>query len=362
MILIDRLLIIGDEGMRLVAVKDLKGNEIIGENIIRDNGVVLLNKGTRFRLSFAEKLLQYKIEMIYIEDKLSEGIIPMPVIEPEQKKQLIEDFRCEFDKVLKNKIVKLEPIYKIADGIVEALVAKQAIYDLINVRTNAYNTYEHSIEVTILVYMMCKKLMIPVNQTRDIVVGSLLHDIGMIFVPKEILEKTTKLTEEERKTIQNHSEMGYCMIKDDNTISALAKLIVLCHHEREDGSGYPLGKGEDLHIGAKIVAACDIFVAITSERCYREGLSLNEAIILLRKEKLNEKVEKTLESMLNFYPVGSAVLLSNNAIAIVEKNYSEDLNRPSVRVVMESGMMLDNYYKINLLEEKSVSIVKIVNI
>ena len=130
--------------------------------------------------------------------------------------------------------------------------------------------------------------MIPVNQTRDIVVGSLLHDIGMIFIPKEILEKTTKLTEEERKTIQNHSEMGYCMIKDDNTISALAKLIVLCHHEREDGSGYPLGKGEDLHIGAKIVAACDVFVAITSERCYREGLSLNEAIILLRKEKLNE--------------------------------------------------------------------------
>lgn len=348
--------------LRLVAIKDLKGNEILGESIIRDNGVVLLNKGTRFRLAFVEKLQQYKVEAVYIEDKLSEGIVPTPAIEPEQKSQMIEEFRSEFNKIMSSKKVKLDPICKIADSIVEALITKDAVYDLINVRTNAYDIYEHSIEVTILVYMMCKKLMVPVNQTRDIIIGSLLHDIGMILVPKEILNKKTKLSEIERKVIENHTELGYKMIKDDNSISALAKLVVLCHHEREDGSGYPLGRGEDLHIGAKIVAACDIFVAITSERCYREGVGLNEAVIMLRKEKLNEKVEKTLETMLNFYSVGTAVLLSNQAVGIVEKNYSDNLDRPVVRVVMENGHELSNYYRVDLSKELGLEIIKVISI
>lgn len=347
--------------MRLVEVKNLKGNEIIGEDIIRDNGVVLLNRGTRYRTVFTEKLLQYRIERIYIEDKLSEGIIPKPIIEPEQKEQLINDFRGEFDKILTSKVVKLEPIKKIADGIAGALVDKDAVYDLINVRTNAYNIYEHSIEVTILVYMMCKKLLIPVNQTKEIVIGSLLHDIGMILVPKEILEKPTRLSIQEGKIIERHTEWGYQMIKDNQSIGPLAKLVVLCHHEREDGSGYPLGKGEDLHIGAKIVAACDVFIAITSERCYRQGVGINEAVIMLRKENLNEKVEKTLESMLNFYPVGSTVLLSNNAVALVEKNYSENLDRPVVRVIEENGTELANYYRLDLMQEQSIHIVEIVN-
>lgn len=347
--------------MRIVSVRDLKGNEIIGENIIRENGVVLLNRGTRFRLSFTEKLLQYNIEYIYIEDKMSEGIEPKFIIEPEQKQQLIEDFRNEFNKILSSKKVKLAPIYKIADSIVETLVSKETVYDLINVRTNAYDTYEHCIEVTILVYMMCKKLQIPVNQTKEIVIGSLLHDIGMIFVPKEILNKNGKLSEMERKIVQNHTELGYKMIKDDESIEILAKLIVLCHHEREDGSGYPLGRGEDLHIGAKIVAACDVFVAITSERCYRHGLPLNEAVILLRKEKLNEKVERTLESLLNFYPLGTAVLLSDQTIGIVENNHSDDLERPVVRVVKKDNIELEKYYKVDLKERDDLSIVSVLH-
>ena len=346
--------------MHLVAVKDLKGNEIIGEDIIRDNGVILLNKGTRYRTSFSEKLLQYKIDRIYVDDKISEGIKPTkPLIIPEQKAQIVNDFSNEFEKIVMSKKVRIEPIQKIANSLVELLSRKEAVYDLINIKTNAQDIYEHTIEVTIMVYMLCKRLKLEEEQINTIVIGSLLRDIGMIFVPKEILEKKTKRSPGEQKIMQDHAEQGYKLIKDDEEIEPLAKIIVLCHHEREDGSGYPLGKKEDLPLGAKIVAACDAFVEINSGQTYKEDLELNEVVILLRKERLNDKVERALEAMLNFYPVGTAVLLSNKTVGIVEKNYKDNLERPVVRIVIEYGRVLTNYYKVDLSQSKDIFIERI---
>lgn len=353
--------------MRLVPVDKLKGNEIIAENIVRENGVTLLNKGTRYRESFKDKLLQYNIESLYIEDKVSEGIEPTPTVTREVKNELLGDFSKEISKLKSTNMINAEcmvdvsNIIKIGDQIIEILSGKDAIYDLMNVRTNAYNIYESSIEVSIIAYMVCLKLGVPAKLIREIVVGSLLHDIGMILVPKEILNSKGKLSENDVRVVRSHTEMGYKMVKDNPTLSALSKLIVLCHHEREDGSGYPLRKGSDLHLGAKIVACCDMFIAITSERCYREGVSLNQAVIMLRKESLDDKVRTALESILNFYPVGSLVLLSDNSIGLVEKNYSHDLQRPQVRIIKKDGVMLSSFVRVDLLSRPDLRILKTIH-
>ena len=344
--------------MRLVAVDCLIGGELIARDIIRENGVVLLKKNTIYKQSFKQKLLDYNISSIYIEDSISEGIEPVELITQEKRILISQDLKEEVSKIKTGGKINAEGTHYIAEGIIENINHQNLVYDVVNIKTNDESTYDHSIGVTLLAYIVCRKLNLPLPQIKDILVGSLLHDIGKLFIPKEILTKESKLTEHEFQIIKQHPTIGYNLIKDDATISAISKVTVLCHHEREDGSGYPLGKGADVHIGAKITACCDVFDATTTERCYRKAMHINEAIVTLHKEKLNPVIRTALESILNFYPVGAAVLLSNGSVGIVEKNYAHDLISPIVRVVFNKAGSSQTFERLDLSKNKDISIIQ----
>ncbi len=342
--------------MRLVEVDKLRGNEIIAKDIVRKGGVVLLKSQTLYRLSYKEKLQEYNISYVYIDDELSQGIEPISLIDENKKKALTNDFKNAITKNQNDIRVNIKDIQNIVDSLLGEIMGKTMIYDIMNIKRNDEDTYDHSLGVAILSLILSVKMGLKMDQIRDIVTGCLLHDIGKLFIPKEILEKKEKLSPNEVEVIKQHPQIGYSMIKDNPTLSAIVKVIVLCHHEREDGSGYPLKKAEDLHIGAKIVACCDVFNAIISDRPYRPGVPMNEAVLLLRKERLNIQVRETLESILNFYPVGTAVLLNNRLIGIVEKNFMEDLGRPMLRIVIEGENYLEMPYRYELIKHPEAKI------
>ncbi|MDF2612897.1 MAG: hypothetical protein K0S71_683 [Clostridia bacterium] len=342
--------------MRIVDVEHLCGGELIGKDIICKNGTTLLKSGTKYRTSFKEKLLEFNIFFVYIEDELSQGIEPQTLICNARKSELMNEFSKEVDKLKANITIDTGSINKIVSSLIDEISGQDIMYDIMDIKRNDADVYEHSIGVTIIALILCKRMKLSTDLTRDILIGALLHDIGKILIPKEILEKTDKLTPEEFETIKEHAKLGYNIIKDNPNVSAITKVIVLCHHEREDGSGYPLGKGEDLHIGAKIVACCDVFNALTSARAYRQGMELNEVVLMLRKEKLNMEIRTMLESVLAFYPIGTSVLLSNGTIGIVEKNYQGNLKRPLVRIVKDGDYFLESPYKLDLSQEQKLFI------
>ncbi len=342
--------------MRIVDVDDLQGGEIIAKDIVCKNGTVLLRKDSKYRPSFREKLLELQVLFVYIDDELSEGIEPQVLLSNEKKSMMLSEFSTEIDKLKSQTTFEVQTIYSIVSSLVEEISGKDVMYDIMDIRRNDSDVYEHSLGVAIIAYILCKKMNLNSVLTKDILVGALLHDIGKILIPKEILNKPSKLDEKEYQIIKQHPMLGYNIIKDDPNISAITKVVVLCHHEREDGSGYPLGKGEDLHIGAKIIGCCDAFNALTSSRPYRQGMELNEVVLLLRKEKLNIEVRNTLESVLAFYPIGTTVMLSNGAIGIVEKNYQGNLKKPLVRIVKDGGTLLTSPYKIDLSQEQKLFI------
>ena len=342
--------------MRIVDIEHLRGGEIIGKDIVYNNGRPLLRSQTTYRTSFKEKLLELDINYIYIEDELSQGIEPSILLSTQKKTALLMDFSSEVDKLKSNTTIEVRNIKKIVSDLTEEINGKDIMYDIMDIKRNDMDVYEHSLGVAIIALILCKKMNLTSDLTKDIVVGALLHDIGKILIPKTILEKTEKLDQKEYEIIKEHPKMGYNIIKDNASVSAISKVIVLCHHEREDGSGYPLGKGEDLHIGAKIVACCDVFNALTSSRPYRQGMELNEVVLLLRKERLNLEVRNMLESILAFYPIGTNVLLNNGTIGIVEKNYQGNLKRPLVRIVKEGNHFLDSPYKVDLAQNEKLFI------
>ncbi|MCP1159488.1 HD-GYP domain-containing protein [Bacillus infantis] len=144
-------------------------------------------------------------------------------------------------------------------------------------------TSSHAVCVSMIAGMIGRWLGIGGALMEDLLLGSILHDIGKIKIPDEILSKPGKLTLSEYEEMKLHSVYGYEMVRDLDAVSPKAALIVLQHHEREDGRGYPLGlKGREIEHLAKITAIADVFHAMSSARIYHEALPFYQ---VMRKMK-----------------------------------------------------------------------------
>lgn len=340
--------------MRLVPTKKLKDGDIIARDIISYDGGFLLREDTRFREVFKQKLLERNIFEVYIDDEVSKGIAPVEVIAPQVRKKITQDIEKEFEKLKLNLEVDMECLKEVSTLLIQEINHKEMICELQDLKVNDEYTYEHCIAVAILTTIVCNKLGLNIYLKEHIVLGALIHDIGKIILPKNILNKAGSLTDEEYTLIKTHTEIGYRMIKERAEFNAVTKLAVLCHHEREDGSGYPLRKGSDLHIGAKIVGACDLYHALISDRCYRQGLPINEVFTIAQTEPINPQIREIIEKSFAYYPVGSIVKLSTGQVAIVEKNFARDIKRPLVRVIDRSNKQ--SGYRINLQDEPNINI------
>ncbi len=145
-------------------------------------------------------------------------------------------------------------------------------------------TKDHSSSVSRYSVALAKAINLPENEVERIKLGSLLHDIGKIGIPEDVLRKPDKLTDEEFKTIQQHPTIGVQKILEPNPLLHDLIPIVKYHHEQWNGKGYPCGlKGEEIPLAARIVAIADTYHALISDRPYRKGLSVEKACSILEE-------------------------------------------------------------------------------
>lgn len=143
----------------------------------------------------------------------------------------------------------------------------------------------HSIRTALLAMGIAKELGLKQTEITEVGVGALLHDIGKLFLPREILDKPCKLSELEFDVIKTHSEIGFQVLRNENWLPEACIEIVHNHHERLDGSGYPNHLfGDEIHRYERIVGVADVFDAMTSKRNYREALSYKLAFEEIKKE------------------------------------------------------------------------------
>ena len=146
-------------------------------------------------------------------------------------------------------------------------------------------TGSHSRSVVVLAHQVGEALGLDEAQLRDIEFGALLHDVGKIAVPNEIINKPGRLTDEEMEVMRTHTVEGEGMLNRIGGVLEQAGVVVRTHHERWDGTGYPDGlAGEEIPIGARVISACDAFNAMTTDRPYRKAMPVEAAVAELRNE------------------------------------------------------------------------------
>lgn len=197
-------------------------------------------------------------------------------------------------------------------------------------------TYKHCLRVAMLATSVAYQLDLSKNDTKDVIISALLHDIGKSGIDHDIIIKPSKLTDAEFAEIKRHPFMGYNVLKNSgNAFNANVMSGVLFHHEKYDGSGYPTGlKGRDIPLIARILAVCDVFDALTSNRPYRKPWSVAESeeyILGSCGTHFDFDVTSAFMRAFNPYPVGTMVSLSNGRHGVVIQT-NQTVLRPVIRI------------------------------
>ncbi|WP_210395786.1 HD-GYP domain-containing protein [Motiliproteus sediminis] len=213
-----------------------------------------------------------------------------------------------------------------------------ALMALGRIRSVDHYTFEHSINVCTLMVAFAHYLGLHPETIRSIGTGAMLHDIGKVTIADQILNKPGKLTEEEFRIMQGHVASGQQLLRECE-VEPTALAVVAEHHERFDGSGYPLGlKGEQISHYGHMAAIVDVYDALTSDRCYHDAIA---PTAVLRKiydwsqHQFHPQLAQQFIRFVGVYPAGSVVELASGHLALVLERSDDRLN-PRVRIFYDT--------------------------
>ncbi len=201
-------------------------------------------------------------------------------------------------------------------------------------------TFQHCVNVCALMVSFAHGLGLEAASVEEAGLGGLLHDVGKMRVPPEVLNKPGRLTEAEFTTMQSHAALSRELLENTPGISETVIRIASEHHEKLDGCGYPNGlSGDQISRPGRMAAIVDVYDALTSNRVYHKGMEPPEALKKLLEwsgPHLDGDLVQQFIRILGIYPVGSLVRLSSGRLAVVVEQ-GEDLLRPTVRVIFDTG-------------------------
>jgi HD-GYP domain-containing protein (c-di-GMP phosphodiesterase class II) len=278
----------------------------------------------------------------------------------------------EYEKVVQTIGESLEPDREKIDGIVAQLLEriKENRNEMIQLILMGGRTERKisasAVNVTILSAIMGTVLKFTSHRLIQLTTAAFLHDVGMLKVPKEILGKKEKLTPEELNQIRTHPIHSYRMISKELKYPEDIGIVVLQHHERWDGQGYPRHlKGEDINISSRIISVADAYIAMINERPYRNsmiGYNAMKGVLNDNGRHFDPKILKAFLESMGIYPIGSIVQLNNSAIGRVVEIHPEAPLRPVIELIIdEYSNSLTEREVINLLTKKNLFIVKAVD-
>lgn len=202
-------------------------------------------------------------------------------------------------------------------------------------------TYTHSVNVAVLGIAIARRLGSSADEMNKIGVGGLLHDIGKMRIPDNILNKPGKLTPEEYEIMKLHTIYGCESLDKYDKISKSIYPAVRHHHEKSDGSGYPDGLQESsIPKIAKVIAIADVYDAITSERIYHKGMVPSDALKIIFSwsgKHFNDALVKFFISIMGIYPAGTLVMLDTHELAVILEPNKNDPVRPKVLLVTDTS-------------------------
>ncbi|MBR0597506.1 HD-GYP domain-containing protein [Sinanaerobacter chloroacetimidivorans] len=350
--------------MRFVPTYCLREGMILGDNLYSNSGDLMLSCGTVLTGEYVKSIERLQYNGVYIDDDISKDIPIITVINDSVRAQTVKGIKdifihCEKgNKNVKNdfKSAKLQ-IENIVD---EIFKNRNLMVNMIDMKVFDDYTYYHSVNVAVLSIVLGVALDMDRDELCNLGFAALLHDIGKVFINKDILNKKGQLTHTEFEEIKTHSLLGCNHIKKGYGVSNAAYMGILDHHEKYEGGGYPNNlQGERISWYGRIIAVADVYDALTSDRPYRKSLLPSDAMEYIMASTMtlfDPRVVEVFVKKIAPYPIGTCVRLSNGLTGIVVENYEDLCMRPRVRIFMDKEQQDIDPYEIELADYQSLNI------
>lgn len=339
--------------MRSILIENLTPGMLLSAEVTAgEHEVKLLERGTRLTSSYINKIKSWGISSLCVgngKERIGKRAIEIKRTRvdffknyTETMNRVIEAFR----HIQKFKEVPILELRELADHkiilLAETIGAIDYLYEM---QRHSEHTFQHSLNVAIITGILGKWCNYQGKELKNLILAGLLHDIGKLAVSLSVLDKPGKLTSEEFEAIKRHSGEGYQLIQGLEQIPNSVKLGILQHHERLDGSGYPIGlHGDEIHHDAKIIAIADIYEAMTSDRVYRRRVTPFEALDTIANQMfsgLEPGICLTFLNNIRDSLIGSNVVLSTGQIAKIVAFNIRHKHCTKPIVCMHNGKMVD---------------------
>lgn len=371
--------------MKKVKVKSLKGNEILALPIVTDGGTVLIHADVELKPELINRAIRLGIKSLYIKD------YPEEVINKENYNHIVISSEDDYDdvynegqdvsdsecadvknekkteynnKYIENHIYKVEEtainsrtiiknvlekhIYRHnsdlkiigeqAEKIIESVIEEpEVITNITEMRNISTDMYTHCINVCALSTIMALRLKMSEKQVRNISIGAILHDIGLRYIKVPYMNTNeTYMNVKDALEYKKHTIFGYSSLQDEGWIPDIVKEIILLHHERIDGKGYPFQhKGDKIKTEVKLVSLCDDFESLISG-VGSPKLKIYEAIEYIKANqgiKYDATITDKLLESVAVYPVGINVITSEGEMGVVVRQNHKFTDRPVIRML-----------------------------
>lgn len=313
--------------MHYVNVDQLKEGNIVAKNIYGNGGIFTLVKGVTITNDYIDRIKSHGITVVCIEDNLAtvggEDVIP-----PKLRAEAVQSLK-EVTMLIKDSVKPRGKFIFVLDNVINAIIDELAknnknLVSIVDLKTHDDYTYAHSVNVAVLALVTGMAMGYEYAKLKNMGLGALLHDIGKTSIPVQILNKSTKLSVEELAVIKKHPEIGFQKSKVSLDLDPTARAVILQHHEKIDGTGYPFGRTSDtIHEFAKVVAVADIYDALTSDRPYRKRWPIKETLDFLNSicgTHIDTEVYKIFMQRISPFPPGIKVLVSDGREGYVLNN------------------------------------------
>jgi putative nucleotidyltransferase with HDIG domain len=274
--------------------------------------------------------------------------------------RLYEDAVAVAGRLWESTDVEGKPDADAARGMVDSLAQavaqnRTALLALTALKNYDNYTFTHMVNVSILTMGQARGLGVEGALLREFGLAALMHDIGKVKTPTEILNKPEKLTDNEFEILRRHTVDGAEILRTTPEMPALAPIVAFEHHLRADGTGYPFGVDRpQLNLGTMLCGIADVYDAMRSQRIYQEAFPTDRILAVLQRndgKQFDQHLVRRFSQLVGIFPVGNLVRLDSGEIAVVLKTYAPDPYRPRVKVVMTAERTpLERPYEINLWE------------
>lgn len=350
---------------RQVFIRDIENGMVIAKDVLNSKGEILLAKGFKVTTAIVikrllsqhgvmlvnifreeiqpsvQKPIYDKAETEIISDNINKGLTKIVDRFSDNK----ESIRESLDKFVKGEKIEESEIKEEVKEILKVFEGNVNVFQIMqNVKYLDDIVYSHCYNVALISYTIGSWLGLDKTDLKELTLCGMLIDIGKTRVDAELLNKKGTLTKNEFEDLKEHSVLGHEIIKDYDFISEEVKRAVLLHHERTDGSGYPLGlKGDGIPLFARIVAIADVYNALVSDRPHRGKRTPFEAIKVLETEYMDKLDTGILYLFLRRIAsnyIGQRILLSNYRRGEIVFIPKYNIHRPIVRF-QEDGQVID---------------------